>query len=201
MFVFVLVLVLVLVEQLHPYFWVVVLVGIYGAHLYYRQHPKGCCMFEVSCQGSELQLQLAKTFAKECGTGKGDSIVNIANFYDLHNLGAVLANMIDFQSTLREARLETLLIFDPVNTPVQERDLEAQMPPLMKYMIDTLRGIKLGDRIPACITNVLSATVGDRERAVDSNMNQYLDNGEHFVLASEAELQQISNEYFSSIVN
>lgn len=171
------------------------LCGIHQFHLHYIQSEDGESLFNLCCEGSELLLKLGKTYVKEKGTGKMDCLDHLADFYDLHNLGSIMAGITDLSQALALRNQTKLLIFDPDETPAKERELEMKMPPLMQHLIESLKTIEFGDNIPVNLHKILSADITEETVARRKALRESLNNGERFVLASDEELEVIVDEY------
>ena len=139
-------------------------------------------------------LQLGKTDTKRKGTGKTNCLSKLGEFYDLHNIGSVKADMIDFSVILQEAMSARLLIFDPDKTPGHEATLKAKMPPLFRLFVEQLESIGFKDPIPTAIQAVLRTESTPAAAARRARLREALNTGEHYVLATDAQLQSMSGE-------
>lgn len=167
-------------------------VGKDKAYAHWMRSPDGKTVFEVSTEGLELMFGIGKSFTSNKGTGKEDSLIKLGEFWDLYNMGSVTADMIDFGAITRKNEREQLLIFDPINTPIQEQSFERRMPKLMRLLIRQLEDLDFGDTIPPMLLDILgSAPIPD-----NSPLRAALCHDENFVLATEEETQAITEEYY-----
>lgn len=140
--------------------WRMALIGMPEFEAYTLEHP-GASRFELSCQGSELLIGLAKLFCCKCGTGKWDMSEKLSNYLDITGTCMVHNNQVDFHKILRRLEKEKILIFDPQKTPLVEIALEDRMAPLMKFIVDILNTWEIGDPIHPFLKQIMNALTLD----------------------------------------
>ena len=119
------------------------------------QYP-GESRYQMACQGSELIVGLGKMYCEKCGTGKFDMPTKLGNYYDITGTSMVYHNKVDFSKILKSLDKEKLLLFDWKETPFEEYEIEKLLPPLMKYIVQLLDNLKVGDKLPVFITQILT---------------------------------------------
>ena len=132
-----------------------IIVGIPEFIAFCLKHP-GESIYQMACQGSELMIGLGKLFCDKSGTGKYDMPELLGNFFDLTGTCMVYHNKVDFSKILKHLENEKLLIFDGTITPIIERMIEMDFPPLMKYLVQILDNFEIGDAVHPLLAKICS---------------------------------------------
>ena len=129
-------------------------------HEFYRYLIKtgGRTMFAESCQGMEHALQAAKAYNRNKSNGHQQSVSNTTTFLDLHCVGSVKNNQVNFATILKRLENEKKLIYDICNTPKIENSLFDSMPDLAQVFINKLKNSKFGDAKDIHIEKIISKT-------------------------------------------
>ena len=178
--------------------WRMTLAGIPEFLAYSLKYP-GCSRFDLSCQGSELMIGLAKLFCRECGTGKWDMPNLLATYLDLTGTAMVANNMVRFESIIQKLEREKLLVFDPIKTPALEILIENHMAPLMKYIVEILDQWNPGDDIHPFLKQILNAMTLDVNSLNVQKLQSILNNSNGNVEDNAGNINVNSGEYDATL--
>lgn len=148
-------------------------------------------MFADSCQGMEHALQAAKMFNRKKSNNNEHSLEQTTKFLDLHCVGSIYRNQVNFAPILKRLENEKKLIFDPLTAPQIEQALFDEMPQLAKILVNKLQNCRLDDEKDSNITRILAAT---KTAAFNTKKNQIIAalkrEDESLKLSSDAIIQQ-----------
>ena len=115
-------------------------------------------MFADSCQGMEHALQAAKMWNRKKSNCHIGSIEDTTKFLDLHCVGSVYRNQVQFVPMLQRLENEKKLIFNTYETPELEERLFNTMPVLSKELVKKLQNRKFDEPKDDAIANIIDAT-------------------------------------------
>ena len=148
-------------------------------------------MFADSCQGMEHALQAAKMWNRKKSNCHIKSIEDTTKFLDLHCVGSVYRNQVNFGTILKRLEKEKTLIYHELDTPQLETELFDTMPLLSKDFVNRLHDRKFNQQKDSVIQNVIQAT---QSATFNINkikiINALKNNDESLRLASDSIVQQ-----------
>ena len=179
--------------------WRMALCGLPEFLAYSLANP-GRSRYELSCQGSELMIGLAKVCCDKKGTGKWNMPDLIGNYLDITGTCMIANNQVNLHTILNRLEREKLLIFDPLRTPIIEMEIENCMAPLMLFIVRILESFEVGDTIHPFLQQILNALTLDINAMSISKMQEILSKSKVYD-AENSEDINIWGEEYENIIN